>query len=62
MGLPNLKDPRLNATSEGRQRIADAAIDYPGTWVVIEVTTSQLRRELSPERSCYLCSKSSPPP
>ncbi|WP_405816065.1 hypothetical protein OG241_15990 [Streptomyces sp. NBC_01390] len=40
----------MNATSEGRQRIADAAIDYPGTWVVIEVTTSQLRRELSPER------------
>ncbi|WP_189834265.1 hypothetical protein [Streptomyces zaomyceticus] len=27
------------------QRIADAAIDYPGTWIVIEVTTSQLRRE-----------------
>ncbi|RRR77243.1 hypothetical protein EHS43_28845 [Streptomyces sp. RP5T] len=27
------------------QRIADAAIDYPGTWIVIEVTTTQLRRE-----------------
>ncbi|MGW7201198.1 hypothetical protein [Streptomyces chryseus] len=27
------------------QRIADAVIDYPGTWIVIEVTTTQLRRE-----------------
>ncbi|SED84137.1 hypothetical protein SAMN04490359_2147 [Streptomyces griseus] len=27
------------------QRIADAAVDYPGTWIVIEVTTTQLRRE-----------------
>ncbi|MCX4993722.1 hypothetical protein [Streptomyces sp. NBC_00568] len=27
------------------QRIADAAIDYPGTWIVIEVTTTQLRSE-----------------
>ncbi len=31
-------------TAEG-QRIADAAIDYPGAWIVIEVTTTQLRRE-----------------
>ncbi|MFF1680069.1 hypothetical protein ACFVYG_29015 [Streptomyces sp. NPDC058256] len=39
-------DAELKAayTAEG-QRIADAAIDYPGTWIVIEVTTSQLRRE-----------------
>ncbi|MGW3291386.1 hypothetical protein ACWDR3_42840 [Streptomyces sp. NPDC001002] len=27
------------------QRIADAVIDYPGTWIVIEVTTTQLRRD-----------------
>ncbi|KAF5990793.1 hypothetical protein [Streptomyces sp. WAC00263] len=27
------------------QRIADAAVDYPGTWIVIEVTTTQLRRD-----------------
>ncbi|WP_240969805.1 hypothetical protein [Actinacidiphila epipremni] len=27
------------------QRVADAAIDYPGSWIVIEVTTTQLRRE-----------------
>ncbi|MEU9324081.1 hypothetical protein AB0D91_09705 [Streptomyces canus] len=39
-------DAELKAayTAQG-QRIADAAIDYPGTWIVIEVTTSQLRRE-----------------
>lgn len=39
-------DAQLKAaySAEG-QRIADAAIDYPGTWIVIEVTTTQLRRE-----------------
>ncbi|MFI6022352.1 hypothetical protein ACIBCP_32525 [Streptomyces sp. NPDC051287] len=39
-------DAELKAayTAQG-QRIADAAIDYPGTWIVVEVTTSQLRRE-----------------
>jgi hypothetical protein len=39
-------DADLNAayTAQG-QSIADAAIDYPGTWIVIEVTTTQLRRE-----------------
>ncbi|MGW1712636.1 hypothetical protein [Streptomyces sp. NPDC002156] len=39
-------DAELKAayTAQG-QRIADAAIDYPGTWIVIEVTTTQLRRE-----------------
>lgn len=37
-------DAELKAayTAQG-QRIADAAIDYPGTWIVIEVTTSRLR-------------------
>ncbi|MFF6777971.1 hypothetical protein ACFY8W_31085 [Streptomyces sp. NPDC012637] len=39
-------DEQLKAayTAQG-QRIADAAIDYPGAWIVIEVTTTQLRRE-----------------
>ncbi|MFF3373519.1 hypothetical protein ACFYXF_11285 [Streptomyces sp. NPDC002680] len=39
-------DAELKAayTAEG-QRVADAVIDYPGTWIVIEVTTTQLRRE-----------------
>ncbi|MFE2313857.1 hypothetical protein ACFXC8_11805 [Streptomyces sp. NPDC059441] len=39
-------DAELKAayTAQG-QRVADAAIDYPGTWIVIEVTTTQLRRE-----------------
>lgn len=39
-------DAELKAayTAQG-QRIADAAIDYPGTWIVVEVTTTQLRRE-----------------
>ncbi|MFJ5865073.1 hypothetical protein ACIQEY_11780 [Streptomyces parvus] len=39
-------DAQLKAayTAKG-QRIADAAVDYPGTWIVIEVTTTQLRRE-----------------
>ncbi|MCX4920095.1 hypothetical protein [Streptomyces sp. NBC_00687] len=31
-------------TAQGQRR-ADAAIDYPGTWIVIEVTTTQLRRD-----------------
>ncbi|MFJ6252493.1 MULTISPECIES: hypothetical protein [unclassified Streptomyces] len=39
-------DEQLKAAyTAHRQRIADAAIDYPGTWIVIEVTTTQLRRE-----------------
>jgi hypothetical protein len=33
---------------------------YPGASIVIEVTPSQLRRELQPERLCYLRSESSP--
>ncbi|MFE5178577.1 hypothetical protein ACFQ93_33335 [Streptomyces sp. NPDC056601] len=39
-------DAELKAayTAQG-QCIADAAIDYPGAWIVIEVTTTQLRRE-----------------
>jgi hypothetical protein len=39
-------DAELNAAfSATGQRIADAAVDYADTWVVIEVTTSQLRRD-----------------
>ncbi|MFE6129523.1 hypothetical protein ACFQ6Q_14835 [Streptomyces sp. NPDC056437] len=37
-------DLKAAYTAHG-QRIADAAIDYPGTWIVIEITTTQLRRE-----------------
>ncbi|MFD3308614.1 hypothetical protein [Streptomyces sp. NPDC058656] len=37
-------DLKAAYTAQG-QRVADAAIDYPGTWIVIEVTTTQLRRE-----------------
>ncbi len=29
------------------QRIADAAVDYGDTWVVVEVTTTQLRRDVA---------------
>ncbi|MER7179112.1 hypothetical protein ABT404_06460 [Streptomyces hyaluromycini] len=38
-------DLQLKQAFEAKgQRIADAAIDYPGTWLVIEVTTTRLRR------------------
>ena len=33
------------AFQEKKQKIADAAIDYGDTWIVVEVTTSQLQRD-----------------
>ncbi|MFE7236389.1 hypothetical protein ACFVAF_38485 [Streptomyces sp. NPDC057596] len=39
-------DAELKAAFQGEgQKIADAAVDYGDTWIVVEVTTSQLQRD-----------------